>query len=154
MTLAHELAHGVMHYGAAKHRVTGATGATSFSRTNALELAEHQAKVFAAAFLIHDNQAGEFGSAQEISEEFGVSLQAAEIAFERLQRDEDRACRWLKRNALEEEVQSLLSPSISGLKYLPDPCVICEKKTVVPVGVKCVCQTCGNQTDRLQDGDR
>ena len=111
MTLAHELAHGVMHYGAAKHRVTGATGATSFSRTNALESAEHQAKVFAAAFLIHDNQAAEFGSAQEISEEFGVSLQAAEITLERLQRDEDRAAAAERVMRSNKEVQSLLSPS-------------------------------------------
>ena len=50
-TLAHELAHGVMHLGAPKFRAGAASGATSFAKTNALKSAEHQAKVFASAFL-------------------------------------------------------------------------------------------------------
>jgi hypothetical protein len=154
MTLAHELGHGVMHCGTPKYRMAEISGSTSFSKTNALESAEHQAKVFASAFLIHDRQAAELGSAEEISEEFGVSLQAAEIAFERLCREKDRAAAAERVMRMNEELQSLLSPPISGPKYLADPCVVCENKTVVPVGVKCVCQTCGNQTDRLQDGDR
>ena len=87
MTLAHELAHGVMHYGAAKFRMAGAAGATSFSKTNAYESAEHQAKVFASAFLVHDAQAVEFSSAETISEEFGISLEAARIVFERIRAD-------------------------------------------------------------------
>jgi len=154
MTLAHELAHGVMHAGAPKFRASGAVGATSFSITNALESAEHQAKVFASAFLIHDKQAAELASAEEISEEFGVSLQAAQIAFERLCREKDRAISVERVMRMSEEVQKLLSPKSIEPKCLPDPCVICENKTIVPIGAKFVCLTCGNQTDRPQDGDR
>ena len=80
MTLAHELAHAVMHHSHTKYRQAGASGATALARAKGYESAEHQAKVFAAAFLIHDEDAAEMRSAEEISVEFGVSKQAAEIA--------------------------------------------------------------------------
>jgi hypothetical protein len=62
MTLAHELGHGAMHYGAILFRNTNATGATELSRTSPWESAEHQAKVFASAFLIDDKVAATFSS--------------------------------------------------------------------------------------------
>ena len=59
MTLAHELGHAIMHaeQGAVDHRAAGAIGATTLSKINASESAEHQAKVFASALLIHDKYA-------------------------------------------------------------------------------------------------
>jgi hypothetical protein len=65
MTLAHELGHAVMHAteGAIDHRATGAAGTTTISKSNASESAEHQAKVFASAFLIDDARATELGYA-------------------------------------------------------------------------------------------
>ena len=59
MTLAHELGHGVMHAaeGLVDNRVTGVGGTTELSKARASESAEHQAKVFASAFLIDDERA-------------------------------------------------------------------------------------------------
>jgi Zn-dependent peptidase ImmA (M78 family) len=152
MTLAHELAHGVMHLGAPKFRAGGASGATLFSKTNALESAEHQAKIFAAAFLIHDDQASELESAEDISTEFGVSLQAAEIAFERLAREKDRSAAAERVMRMNKELQLFSSPAAQP-KYLDEPCIGCGERTVVIVGVKLLCK-CGRLTDRPQDGDR
>ncbi len=90
MTLAHELAHAVLHHSVPMLRVVGATGTTELSKDGAHTSAEHQAKVFASAFLIHDEDAAEMASAVEISEQFGVSLTAAEICFERLTRKAER----------------------------------------------------------------
>jgi hypothetical protein len=152
MTLAHELGHGVMHKGVPKFRFGAAAGATGFSTGNALESAEHQAKVFASAFLVHDKQAAELKSPEEISTEFGVSLQAAKIVFERLRQEEDRAKSAAHVARLNEEVQQRFSASVVKPKFLDEPCVGCGQKTVCIVGVKLLC-LCGRLTDRLQDGD-
>jgi Zn-dependent peptidase ImmA (M78 family) len=153
MTLAHELAHGVMHKGAPKFRVGGAGGATGFSTSNALESAEHQAKVFASAFLVHDKQAVELNNPEEISTEFGISLEAARIVFERLRKEEDRAKSAAHVARVDEEIQQRFSASAAKPKFLDEPCVACGQKTVCIVGVKLLC-LCGRLTDRLQDGDR
>jgi Zn-dependent peptidase ImmA (M78 family) len=152
MTLAHELAHGVMHFGVPKFRAGGVSGPTGFSKTNALESAEHQAKVFASAFLIHDKQAAELGSAEEISAEFGVSLQAADIVFERFTNEKDHSAAAMRVGRMNAEVQQLFSNPIAKPKYLDEPCIGCGEKTVVMIGVKLLCE-CGRLTDRPQDGD-
>jgi hypothetical protein len=90
MTLAHELGHAIMHSGETNFRHAGATGATPLSATAACKSAEHQAKVFASAFLIHDDLAASM-SIEEISVQFGVSLEAAKICFERLLKKAERA---------------------------------------------------------------
>lgn len=74
MTLAHELAHAALHHGAPLFRLVGAVGATDLAQDGAHTSVEHRAKVFAAAFLIHDQDAARMSSAQEISEQFGVRL--------------------------------------------------------------------------------
>jgi Zn-dependent peptidase ImmA (M78 family) len=66
------------------HRPGGASGPTTLSKINASESAEHQAKVFASAFLIDDKGAAELESPLEIATEFLVSLAAAEICYERI----------------------------------------------------------------------
>jgi hypothetical protein len=141
-----------MHLGAPKFRAGGASGTTSFSKNNALESAEHQAKVFASAFLIHDKQAAELENAEKISEEFGVSLQAADIAFKRLATEKDRSAASLRVGHMNEEVQRLFANPVAKLKYLDESCVGCGRKTVVMVGAKLLCE-CGRLTDRPQDGD-
>jgi hypothetical protein len=90
MTLAHELAHAVLHHSVPLFRVVGAAGATDLALDGAHTSAEHQAKVFASAFLIHDEDATKMNSAEEISEQFGVSLQAAKLCFGRLRRQAER----------------------------------------------------------------
>src|SRR5258708_7987477 len=104
MTLAHELGHAVMHAtaGAVDHRATGATGTTTVSKISAAESAEHQAKVFASAFLMDDTRAAELTTPLEIATEFLVSLSAAEICYERIQAERERvasAARVLEANS-------------------------------------------------------
>ena len=55
MTLVHELGYAVLDFGEAKYRRADASGTTVLSRINASDLAQHQAKVFASAFLIDDS---------------------------------------------------------------------------------------------------
>jgi Zn-dependent peptidase ImmA (M78 family) len=99
MTLAHELAHAVMHHSAPFLRVVGAADIADKSIAP-YESAEHQAKVFAAAFLIHEDEAikivasalrtyrnkesAQVHASRDIAIEFRVSQEAAEVAFDRL----------------------------------------------------------------------
>jgi hypothetical protein len=157
MTLAHELGHAVMHCGEAAFRHTGATGSTSISVRNAYESAEHQAKVFAAAFLIHDGEAAD-KSAKEISEQFVVSLEAAEVCFDRLLKKAERARSAERVLKMSEEVKAALLGSLGRQrsKYLEEICMVCKRQTLIPRagdGNKLSCDTCGFQGDRFQDGD-
>jgi hypothetical protein len=155
MTLAHELGHAVMHSGDAAFREVDAAGATSISAVTPSESAEHQAKVFAAAFLIHDEDAAKMRSAQEISEQFGVSLRAAEICFDRLMRKADReqAAERVRKSA--DEAMALLKgkPAIQSA-YLSEPCASCHAIALIPLGLKVLCDNCGFVGDRFQDGDK
>jgi len=155
MSLAHELGHGVMHYGAPLNRKTGAAGTTELSRITPYRSAEHQAKVFASAFLIHDEIAAKLGSAEEIAVEFGVSIQAAEICFERLNKKAEHAKSADRVNKIKDEIRAKLlgvkQPEHPG--YLDDPCTSCQRPTLIPIGTKVLCDTCGFVGDRFQDGD-
>lgn len=86
MTLSHEIGHAVMHEGSPKHRHINAVGTTRLSKISASESAEHQAKVFAAAFLIDYAVAATLASPEDISIHFGISLEAAKICFEQVTR--------------------------------------------------------------------
>lgn len=153
MTLAHELAHGVMHYGVAMFRGTDAAGATELSRTNAAESAEHQAKVFASAFLIDDVVAASFSSPEEISTEFVVSLDAAAICFERLVEEAEHAQSAERVRLSNEEFQAKMRQatrqrqSQHEFHYNGDFCNVCGNATLIPMGVKLLCHTCGNISD-------
>jgi hypothetical protein len=149
MTLAHELGHGVMHYGATMFRSSGAVGVTDLSRASASESAEHQAKVFASAFLIEDDVAATLSSPEEISTEFVVSLEAAEICFERLAEEAERARSVDRVQRSNEDFQSKMLEAIGrnrkhAPKYTGDICVICGNATLVPMGIKLLCSTCGD----------
>jgi Zn-dependent peptidase ImmA (M78 family) len=153
MTLAHELGHAVMHSGEAAFRYSGASGTTSISATNAYESAEHQAKTFASAFLIHDREAAGM-TAKEISEQFGVSLEAAELCFDRLLKKAERARSAERVMRMNDEVKAaLLGPKQAQARYLGDVCGVCKKQTLVPRGTQVECETCGFKGDRFQDGD-
>jgi IrrE N-terminal-like domain len=153
MTLAHELGHAVMHSGAAAFRYMGASGATSISAVNAYESAEHQAKVFASAFLIHDREASTM-TAREISEHFGVSLEAAELCFERLSKKAERARSAERVMRMNDEVKAaLLGPKQTHSRYLEEICIVCKMQTLVPRGTQVECETCGYKGERFQNGD-
>jgi hypothetical protein len=155
MTLAHELAHAVMHSGEPNYRHAGAQGKTALSEGTPYISAEHQAKVFASAFLIHDEDAAGM-SAEEISIQFGVSLEAAQICFERLQRKAERARSAERVLKMAEEVKAALSKNRQPRRqaYLEDVCTVCHQQTLVANGLKVSCETCGFNGDRFQDGDK
>jgi len=154
MTLAHELAHAVLHHSVPLFRLVGAMGATDFVQNGAHTSAEHQAKVFAAAFLIHDEDAAKMSSAQEISEQFGVSLQAAEVCFDRLTRQAERQRSGERvRKSADEAIALLNGKSANQRTYLGDPCTSCHANALIPLGIKVLCDNCGFVGDRFQDGD-
>ncbi len=103
MTLAHELAHGVLHFGDPLYRGSSASGATSISRLRPEDSAEHQAKVFASAFLIDDAFVEEMTSPEEVSVQFVVSCEAASICFERVHREKHRRVEGAERVRLANE---------------------------------------------------
>jgi hypothetical protein len=154
MTLAHELGHAVMHAtdGAVDHRTTGATGTTTISAISAAESAEHQAKVFAAAFLIDDARAAELTSPFEIAEEFLVSLSAAEISYERIQLEIERAAAATRVQQLNRAFQAEMRDKEKRKIYLDALCVSCKCQTLLPLGTKVGCTTCGYVGDHPEDG--
>jgi hypothetical protein len=155
MTLAHELAHAVLHHSVPMLRIVGAAGTTDLSKDGAHTSAEHQAKVFAAAFLIHDEDAAQMLSPAEISEQFGVSLQAAEICFSRLARKAERQQSGERVRKSADELIALLQGKQETQKtYLSDPCAACYAVALIPLGMKVLCDNCGFVGDRFQDGDR
>ena len=79
MTLAHELGHAIMHDGV---KMARRSLVTRFMVDRTLQSAEHQAKVFAAALLIHAKIAENFNSDEELSVEFEVSIEAARVYFD------------------------------------------------------------------------
>lgn len=155
MTLAHELAHAVLHHSVPLFRLVGAAGATDLAQDGAHTSAEHQAKVFAAAFLIHDEDAAKMVSAEEISEQFGVSLQAAKICFDRLaQKAERQRSGERVRKSADQTIALLKEKSANQRTYLSDPCTGCHAAALIPLGVKVLCDNCGFVGDRYQDGDK
>ena len=154
MTLAHELGHAVMHAtaGAIDHRATGATGTTTISQMNASESAEHQAKVFASAFLIDDKRAAELASPAEISSEFVVSLSAAEICYERIQTERERAATAARVLEANSKFQAMMRQSEKKTNYLQPLCIACKRQTLVPLGNKVGCENCGYVRDHPEDG--
>jgi Zn-dependent peptidase ImmA (M78 family) len=172
MTLAHELAHAVMHHSAPFLRVVGAAGIAD-NTIAPYQSAEHQAKVFAAAFLIHEDEAikivasalrtyrneetAEAHATRNISNEFRVSQEAAEVAF-------DRLVERLKRQESGARVRKMADQAIAAIRnkaaiarhpaFLDHPCINCTLRTLVPEGTKVRCTNCGYFGDPFQDGDQ
>src|SRR5581483_2230387 len=162
MTLAHELGHAVMHAtpGAVDNRATGATGTTTVSKLNAAESAEHQAKVFASAFLIDDVRAAELSTPLEIAQEFLVSLTAAEICFERIQADRERPAAAERVLQANKDFQAMMrrkeeeekNKKEKKKRYLDARCCACRFSTLIQLGTKVACETCGYVGDHPDDG--
>jgi hypothetical protein len=154
MTLSHELGHAVMHAegGHIDHRPAGASGLTTLSKINASESAEHQAKVFASAFLIDDKGAAELESPFEIATEFLVSIAAAEICYERIQLERERAASAVRVMKANNEFQALMKGTRNKRSYLPAHCISCKCQTLISLGIKVGCETCGYMGDHPEDG--
>jgi Zn-dependent peptidase ImmA (M78 family) len=114
MTLAHDLGPGVMHYGAVMFRNSNAIGAIDLSRTSPSESAEHQAKVFASAFLVDKKAAALLSSPEEMSTEFLVSPEAAEICFERLAEEAEHAMSAERVRLSNEDLQNKMRDATEG----------------------------------------
>jgi Zn-dependent peptidase ImmA (M78 family) len=145
MTLAHELAHGVLHYGEPLYRASGAAGATTISRLRPEDSAEHLAKVFASAFLIDDLAVEELGSPEDVSIEFGVSYEAAAICFDRVHREKHRREEGAERVRLANErfQADMRRQERSAVRFSERACPECENTTMAPVGFGLLCHACG-----------
>jgi Zn-dependent peptidase ImmA (M78 family) len=154
-TLAHELGHGVMHYGPEMFRRMNGNATPKYLKP--YESAEHQAKVFAPAFLINDALAATLTSAGELSIQCGMSLESAEICYKALTEQRERAqnAERVQRVAdqLAADFRASRPSNTSKTRYILEPCAVCGGQTVFPVGIKFLCENCGTVFDRFQDGD-
>lgn len=149
-TFAHELGHAVLHEGAPKARRVGGNVTPKFIRP--YQSAEHQAKVFAPAFLINDSHARTLGTAAEIAIECGVSLESATIYFES-NSSSKRAQLGRRIEKFARKYRESTMPPKQQIHFMCDPCNVCGNQTVFPIGIKFMCQTCDTVFDRFQDGD-
>ncbi|WP_298951434.1 ImmA/IrrE family metallo-endopeptidase [uncultured Methylobacterium sp.] len=155
MTLAHELGHAVMHPGMAKARRTGAVGRHKVQNIPSYSSAEHQAKVFASAFLIDQEFAKNLESASAYSEEFSISLKAAEIAFEEAHSERRRReSAEIIRRIADDFMGQFNKKLENNIQFIGENCPNCGEKKLAPIGVKYHCYNCGNASDKFQDGDQ
>ncbi|MGI3899942.1 MAG: ImmA/IrrE family metallo-endopeptidase [Janthinobacterium lividum] len=119
MTVAHELGHAFLHQGRTLYRKTAEPTRPAFIPPACS--AEHQAKVFAASFLMPEALVQRCNSAAEIALKCLVSFQAAEIRFELLDRLKRRRDNARRMSLLSKELRTE-NTSQFAIKYLPDPC--------------------------------
>jgi hypothetical protein len=172
-TLAHELGHAVqghaeMRADAPMARRQGAAGKyiapkdrpstyRSAEGLPASKSAEHQAKIFAPAFLINDRIAETLSSANEIALAFGISQQSAEIYFEQLTKHRNKKASARRVRQMADETIARLSKQ-SALPHkpqLPD-CPSCGLNTLIQTDTKGYCTNpyCRFRGDLFQDGDK
>jgi hypothetical protein len=149
-TAAHEIGHAVLHEGPPMHR--GAVAESHFRWIPPFRSAEHQAKVFAPAFLIDDDLALAIGDPEEISITFGVSLESAKIYLGELRKPEEKTRIGQKFRQLDAEFTARAQAE-KGPQFLSELCPRCGLPKVFPVGEKFMCQSCEGVFDRFQDGD-
>jgi hypothetical protein len=157
-TIAHELGHGTLHL---RKLLEGASmprrhfGNVKPTWIPKFQSAEHQAMVFAAAFLINDEIALRLGSPEDIAVKFGVSLEAAKIYFEQMLEEIERpaAAERVGRMAAEFRAAVAEKPSAKPTPFLNDPCSSCGQPKLFPIGHKFMCQACNTISDGFQDGD-
>jgi hypothetical protein len=157
-TIAHELGHAVLHV---DKLMQGATlprrrvGNVASPWIPKFKSAEHQAMVFAGAFLINDITARTLSSADEVSVQAGVSLAAARIYFEQVQEELARPAAAARVRKIADEVRAALAPKpvASPVSFLNEVCSRCGQQKLFPIGHKFMCQACDTVYDRFQDGD-
>ncbi|WP_027572221.1 ImmA/IrrE family metallo-endopeptidase [Bradyrhizobium sp. WSM1743] len=160
-TYAHELGHATLH---PKHLLQGASmprrrqGNTRYNWIPSFQSAEHQAMVFAAAFLINDDTARNLATADEVAIRFGLSLEAARIYFEQLLEEIERPLSAERVRRMADEFKAIVADKDSPtrtISFLDDPCLACSQKQLFPVnGSRYMCRACDRVYDRYQDGDQ
>jgi hypothetical protein len=168
-TLAHELGHAVqghveMRTDAPMARAQNAAGKyiapkdrpstyRSAEGLPASKSAEHQAKIFAPAFLINDRIAETLPSASEIALAFGISQQSAEIYFDQLTKRQSRKKSAQRvRQSADEAIAILSGRRKAPVKYMANACSVCGAPKILPNSSGFQCQNCGKVFDH-QDGD-
>jgi len=156
-TFAHELGHGVMHI---EYMTNGVAMARQSMKVltpgwiKPFESAEHQAKIFAAAFLINDEVAKTLDTEDEISITFGISRMSASIYLKQRNEINNREQTYARVQKLAAEFRASVASKAQPERFMNDCCSVCGKQTVFPVGHKYMCKTCDTIYDRFQDGDR
>ena len=178
-TLAHELGHAVQGHaemrtdapmarrqGAAGNYISPKDRPSTYRSAEGLpasKSAEHQAKIFAPAFLINDKIAETLSSAKEISLAFGISEQSAEIYFQQLTKRRNKKESASRVRQMADDTIAILSgrKPVPGkqytvtptpVRYMPGACTICGAGKMLPSNSGFQCQNCGKTFDH-QDGD-
>jgi hypothetical protein len=110
-------------------------------------------KVFAPAFLINDELAETLPNAEEIAVQSGISLASAKIYFEQLTERRNREKTARRVSQIAQEVREALNPPQARTNYLQEACTACGRPMLIPMGIKYLCDGCGDVSDRFQDGD-
>jgi hypothetical protein len=85
-----------------------------------------------------------------------VSDEAARIAFTDLERKRERELPEKGVHNIKElkAFNRSLYEKKKIVAYSTEPCTGCGQATLVPIGIKYLCATCGRVGDQFQDGDR
>lgn len=150
-TVAHEFGHAVMHQGPPMHR--GVVDSSKFRWLPAYRSAEHQAKVFAPAFLVDDAIALKLGDETEVGIYFGISEESASIYLRDLRKPEERRRVAQKLREFSQDLEVQHQGAQKPTHFLLEPCPNCGQRTLFPVGIKYMCKTCDRVYDRFQDSD-
>jgi hypothetical protein len=163
-TLAHELAHAVQGHvemrpetpmgrrqGAAGKYIAPKDAPSTYRSAEGLpasKSAEHQAKIFAPAFLINDGIAETLSSANEIALAFGISQQSAKIYFEQLtkQRNKKKSAERVRKMA-DETIAVLSGRRPKPANDMARRCLECGAHKIVPSANGFRCQNCGKVYD-------
>jgi hypothetical protein len=158
-TVTHELGHATLHLDKLMQGVAMPRRGLGNKTANWIpkfKSAEHQAMVFGSAFLINDEIGRKLSSPEEISVEFGVSLQAARIYYEQVREEIARPASIVRVRQMADEVRLKLASeraASASPTFLNELCSHCGQQTLFPVGNKYMCQGCDTTYDRFQDGD-
>lgn len=150
-TVAHEIGHAVMHQGPPLHR--GAVSKEKFKWLPPYRSAEHQAKVFASAFLVDDGIALKLADEIEIAIRFGISEESAQIYLNELRKPERRKLVAYQFRDFSQTLGANDSRADGTIHFLLEACPNCGERTLFPVGTKFMCKSCDGVFDRFQDGD-
>ena len=132
--VAHEIGHAVMHEGPKMSRRID--GNITPKWIQPFESAEHQAKVFAPAFLINDATAPALVNAEEISVRFGISLESAKIYFEQLIERRNRQKSAERVRQMAAEFRARTEPIRPKVHYIQGLCSNFGNATIFPIGIK------------------
>jgi transcription initiation factor IIE alpha subunit len=108
--------------------------------------------MFAAALLINDVTGEPMESAEAIARRFGTSLEAAEIHYAALVEKKARPQIAERMRQTADDLRRSLHATVSKKQYLLGCCAQCGERSLLPIGIKYLCDSCGHIGD-LADGD-